>query len=101
MESVIVVVDDIPEQKESILEDEDDQPVQSNDAAGNSTQGQDVTTNVPTSGPDINIDECVTECFSLNKGPSIKIQKVHPQDNIIGSPTEGVMTRSRKLIANT
>ena len=38
MESVNVVVDDVPERKESILEDEDDQFVQDNDAAGATTQ---------------------------------------------------------------
>ena len=84
----------------TILEDEDDQPVKSSDVAENFTQDQDVTANVPALGPDINTDANVAEYPSARKGPSIRIQKIHPQDNIIGSPTEGVMARSRKLRAN-
>jgi hypothetical protein len=84
----------------SILEDENDLLVQNNNTTREITQGQDVTTSVPTSGSNNNTSENDTEDSSPNKGPSIRIQKIHPHDNIIGSPTVGVMTRSRKLIAN-
>src|ERR1044072_6960423 len=100
MEYVNVVVDDCPVKKESILEDDDDQPIRGSEDVENSTQGPDVTTSVSTFGPNINIAAEVTENSTPSKGPSIRIQKIHPQDNIIGSPTEEVMTRSRKLITN-
>ena len=100
MESVNVVVDDCSVKKERILEDDDDQPIIGSEDVENSTQRPDVTTNVPTSGHNINVDAEGTKNSTPSKGPSIRIQKIHSQDNIIGSPTKGVMTRSRKLIAN-
>jgi hypothetical protein len=100
MESVNVVVDDILERKENLTEDEDDDLDKSNDDSKNSSPGKDVTTSGPTSDP-LGVNEPVfPENLTPNKGPSIRIQKMHPQDNIIGSATEGVLTRSRKLIAN-
>src|ERR1044072_9249299 len=61
----------------------------------------DFTTCGTTSEPSRIVDEVVdVSTPSPNKGPSTRIQKMHPQDNIIGSPSEGVHTRSRKLIAN-
>ena len=74
MESVNVEVYDIPERKESIIEEEDDQLVKDNDTEGDTTQGQDVLTSVPTSGSNINTDANVTESSCANKGPSIRIQ---------------------------
>src|ERR1044072_4901208 len=48
------------------------------------------------------VDEPIPADHStLSKGPSIRIQKMHPRDNIRGSATEGVVTRSRKLIENS
>ena len=82
MESVNVVVDNSPEMKERVIEDD-------NDLINNSGEPPPV------------VDEVVdVSTPSPNKGPSTRIQKMHPQDNIIGSPSEGVQTRSRKLIAN-
>src|ERR1044072_652923 len=66
-----------------------------------SSASKDVTTCGPTSEPPLMVDETVdVSSPSPNKGPSTRIQKMHPQDNIIGSPSEGVLTRARKLIAN-
>jgi hypothetical protein len=36
----------------------------------------------------------------VNKGPSVKVQKNHPKELIIGSPESGVMTRSREAVSN-
>ena len=100
MESVNVVVDDTPEMKERVIEEEDDDPVNISERSEKPFSSQDVITRGPT--PEPLIDDGPVDASSplTNKGPSIRIQKVHPQDNIIGSPTEGVLTRLRKLIAN-
>src|ERR1044072_2198620 len=100
MESVNVVVDDIPEKRAIVNEEEDDHPIKINEAPENVTSGPDVVTSGPTLGSNSNTDADDTEVSTPNKGPSIRIQKIHPQDNIIGSPTKGVITRSRKLISN-
>src|ERR1044072_1956825 len=100
MESVNVVVDDIPEIKERVIED-DDEPINNSEESEKSSASKDVTTCGPTSEPPLMVDETVdVSSPSPNKGPSTRIQKMHPQDNIIGSPSEGVLTRARKLIAN-
>lgn len=36
-----------------------------------------------------------------NKGPSIRVQKDHPADLIIGDPNSGVTTRSKEVISNS
>jgi hypothetical protein len=36
----------------------------------------------------------------VNKGPSVRVQKNHPKELIIGSPESGVMTRSREVVSN-
>ncbi|WJX62480.1 hypothetical protein P8452_47472 [Trifolium repens] len=36
----------------------------------------------------------------VNKGPSVRFQKNHPKELIIGSPESGVMTRSREAVSN-
>ena len=40
------------------------------------------------------------EADQVNKGPSIRIQKDHPKDLIIGDPNKGVTTRSREVISH-
>ena len=40
------------------------------------------------------------EADKINKGPSIRIQKDHPKDLIIGDPNKGVTTRSREVISH-
>src|ERR1044072_6751740 len=100
MESVNVVVDNTPEIRESISEEDDEVGI-SNAESTVSPVRQDATTSNPTSdtlsAEETNLD---TNTPAQTKGPSTRIQKIHPQDNIIGSPSEGVMTRSRKRIAN-
>ena len=100
MESVNVVVEDILEKKENIIEDEDEDIIKEYDESEKSTPGPEATTSGLTSDPNNDSEPSTAENFTPNKGPSIRIQKMHPQNNIIGSPTEGVLTRSRKLIAN-
>src|ERR1044072_7241812 len=100
MESVNVVVDNSPEMKERVIEDDNDL-INNSEESEKLSASKDVTTCGPTSEPPLIVDETIdVSSPSLNKGPSTRIQKIHPQDNIIGSPSEGVLTRSRKLIAN-
>src|ERR1044072_7966291 len=99
MESINVVVDDMPEENERIIEKDDDQ-IPNHELAEESDTGPDVMTGGPTSGPSGEAETNDIVNSTPNKGPSIRIQKMHPQDNIIGNVTEGVTTRSRKLIAN-
>ncbi|XP_058727605.1 uncharacterized protein LOC131599176 [Vicia villosa] len=51
-------------------------------------------------------DECrpsaaKSEAELSNKGPSIRIQKDHPSELIIGDPNSGVVTRSREQVSNS
>ena len=101
MESVNVVVDNTPEVRESIS-DEDDEVGISNAESTVSPVRQYATTSNTTSdtlsAEETNLD---TNTPAQNKGPSTRIQKIHPQDNIIGSPSEGVIVpleaRVRKI----
>jgi hypothetical protein len=43
----------------------------------------------------------VEDNSKVNKGPSTRVQKNHPQDLIIGSPSQGITTRSRDIISNS
>ncbi|MCH79563.1 gag-pol polyprotein [Trifolium medium] len=44
----------------------------------------------------------IPEPAQINKAPSIRIQKNHPKDLIIGSPTQGITTRrSNEIISNS
>src|ERR1044072_8852386 len=99
MESINVVVDDMPEEKDRIIEEDDDQ-ITNHELAEESDTGPDVMTEGPTSGPSGEAETNGIVSSTPNKGPSIRIQKMYPQDNIIGNASEGVTTRSRKLIAN-
>ena len=54
MESVNVVVDDIPERKVNVIEEEDDVLVKSNDIPKSVSPSQDVTASGPTSGSSVN-----------------------------------------------
>src|ERR1044072_7642847 len=100
MESVNMVVGNTPETREESIEEDDEVGI-INAKSTMAPVRQDVTTCAPTSESQPATDEIVDiSTPAQNKGPTIRIQKIHPQDNIIGSPSEGVMTRSRKLIAN-
>ncbi|XP_057432497.1 uncharacterized protein LOC130725270 [Lotus japonicus] len=85
MESINVVIDDSLGELKNIEEDEDDTPFQSDD--GN-PHVSDIRSN----------NEADNNTENLNTGnkiPSIRVQKNHPKENIIGDLHEGVTTRSR------
>ncbi|XP_057418198.1 uncharacterized protein LOC130712379 [Lotus japonicus] len=91
MESVNVSIDDQPSGREDTTATEDE-------------DGPHVQANVPTVDldieSDVSSDEQEEKMTTANKGPSIRIQKNHPQENIIGDPKEGVTTRARSYIAH-
>ncbi|MCH81590.1 gag-pol polyprotein [Trifolium medium] len=78
MESINVVFDDLPETK--ILDEEEDDEI---------PQQSDVRPHVPDNTSDILTNETISERQQTNRGPSVRIQKNHPVENIIGNPTEG------------
>ena len=94
------VVDDIPEKKEEFLDEKDDVPPRGNNVIDDDGQGIDVSACVPDIKSDIEKNESSPEYPLESKGPSIRIQKMHPQDSIIGNSHEGVTIRSSKHIAN-
>ena len=49
---------------------------------------------------DHNPTQQVPEPSKINKGPSIRTQKDHPKELIIGDLNKGVTTRSREGISN-
>ncbi|KAK2381531.1 putative mitochondrial protein [Trifolium repens] len=65
-----------------------------------SPQPQSDQPNVQDNTPDIAINEPSTISPRF-KGSSTRFLKMHPVDNIIGNPNEGVTTRSRDQIANS
>lgn len=74
MESINVIIDDTPEDKE---EEEDKVPPHQTD----------VPDNVPPKESDIVFEITIYDDFQTNKGPSIKVQKDHHIENIIGIST--------------
>lgn len=67
----------------------------------------DVTYDVETSMNDVledvadsNANIEPTKIESINKGPSIRIQKDHPKELIIENLNEGIITRSREVVSN-
>lgn len=54
-----------------------------------------------TMGPCIETESTNFEETTINKGPCIRIQKNHPIENVIGSLNEGVITRSKNMMANS
>ncbi|KAK2378545.1 putative mitochondrial protein [Trifolium repens] len=47
-------------------------------------------------------DEEVRETHTVNKGPSVRVQKNHPQELIIGDPQQGITTRrTNEVISNS
>lgn len=84
MECINVAIDDVP--KEKVLDAEAD--------VGTSVQ----ETNAPVQANEFEPDKEETEeneqdQMSTTKGPSIRVQKNHPQDLIIGNPDQGITTR--------
>ena len=55
------------------------------------------TTNVVGSGADSEVEEAQV----ADKGPSLRIQKDHPKELIIGNHKQGVITRSREIVSNS
>src|ERR1044072_7552410 len=86
MESINVIVDD--------LHQENNVPYDVETWFETSPQVPDEET-VPTPTPP------QSEPEEANKDPSIRIQKDHPKDLIIGDPTKGVVTRSRETVSNS
>lgn len=71
MESINVVFDDSPQEKD-IIKDGDDI----------SYQQTYVPTDVPNKGSDIETESTNYEETTINKGPSIRINKDHPINNV-------------------
>ena len=56
------------------------------------------TSNTEVAGPSAN--SVVEEPHVANKGPSLRIQKDHSKELIIGNPRQGVVTRLRESVSN-
>lgn len=95
MESINVVVDDSPDDKEGVSDEEVEDIAAQPDAVPNAPG---IESSI-LSDDDDDDDEPTVPTF--NKNPSIRIQKMHPRENIIGSLNKGVTTRSRELISNS
>jgi predicted nucleotidyltransferase len=94
MESINVVIDD--EIKETIPE------VVSDVEAYPETSTPETTTPEPAVESDINPEVIVLEPGEASRGPSIRVQKNHPQDQIIGDPNQGIRTRrSNEVVSNS
>jgi len=93
MESINVVIDDVP--KEKVPDADPD--------VGTSVQETNAPIQVNKSEPEKEeIEEAEQDQMSTTKGPSIRVQKNHPQDLIIGNPDQGITTRrSVGVIANS
>ena len=87
MESINVVVDDLtPARKKDVEEDV-------------RTSGDNVA-DAAKSGENAENSDSATDESNINqpdKRPSIRIQKMHPKELIIGDPNRGVTTRSREI----
>jgi len=93
MESINVVIDDVPTEK---VPDVDTN-------VGTTVQETNAPILVNESEPEREeVVEAEQHQMSSSKGPSIRIQKNHPQDLIIGNPDQGITTRrSVVVIANS
>jgi len=93
MEFINVMIDDVPKEKVPDVDSDVGTPVQE--------------TNVPIqvneSEPEKEeIEDAEQDQMSTTRGPSIRVQKNHPQDIIIGNPDQGITTRrSVGVIANS
>ena len=84
MESINVVVDD---QQNDVTDDVE-------------TSLNDAPADLPYKNNESEPPQVEPEAEKINKGPSIRIQKDHPKDLIIGDPNKGVTTRSREVISH-
>ncbi|XP_050895226.1 uncharacterized protein LOC127101827 [Lathyrus oleraceus] len=58
------------------------------------------TDDVPEDVADTNTNTKTTKNDSTEQGPSVRIQKDHPKELIIGNPNEGIITKSREVVSN-
>ena len=87
MESINVVVDDLtPARKKDVEED----VRTSGDNVADTAKSAENTENSDSATDESNINQ-------PDKRPSIRIQKMHPKELIIGDPNRGVTTRSREI----
>ena len=87
MESINVVVDDLtPARKKDVEED----VRTSGDNVADTTKSAENAENSDSATDEPNINQ-------PDKKPSIRIQKMHPKELIIGDPNRGVTTRSREI----
>jgi len=93
MESINVVINDVP--KEKVLDVDSD--------VGTPAQETNAPIQVNESEPEKEeIEDAEQDQMSTTKGPSIRVQKNHPKDLIIGNPEQGIKTRrSVGVIANS
>ena len=89
MESINVIVDDRGwNDEDNVLEDV-------------TTSPDDISIDTTDRRTDTTLAQAKAEPSQVNKGPSIRIQKDHPKELIIGDLNEGVTTRSREIISNS
>jgi len=83
MESINVVIDDVPKEKVPDVDFD----------VGTSVQETNAPIQVNESEPENEeIEETEQDQMSTTKGPSIRVQKNHPQHLIIGNPDQGITT---------
>jgi len=93
MESINVVIDDVPKEKIPDVDSDVGTPVQETNAPIQVNESEPEKEEIE----DVEQDQMFT-----TKGPSIRVQKNHPQDLIIGNPDQGITTRrSVGVIANS
>ena len=93
MESINVVIYDVPKEKVPDVDFD----------VGTSVQEINAPIQMNESEPEKEeIEETEQDQMSTTKGPSIRVQKNHPQDLIIGNPDQGITTRrSVGVISNS
>jgi hypothetical protein len=94
MESINVVIDDVAQ--EPILE------IVPGVEAYPATSTQEKVMPETVEEPETNSEDTELEHAETSKGPSIRIQKNHPQELIIGDPDQGIKTRrANDVVSNS
>ncbi|MCI32133.1 gag-pol polyprotein [Trifolium medium] len=91
MESINVVIDDLPTDSVTNVEPDVETFIQQTE---NSEDEENSESNIERTSSESGNSQA-------NKGPSIRIQKNHPKELIIGNPDQGVTTRSRDMVTNS
>ena len=94
MESINVAVDDLTSGRKQDVEDD---VRTSGDTAVDKAAGAEDAENAET----LDAAAVEPETNQPDKGPSTRIQKMHPKELIIGDPNRGVTTRSRETVSNS